>query len=143
MDGKFVCRIYGVDDNPKENRLFGHTIPSELASSLWLAPVYPERDTIREAVAAALTLYNQVHKEQWDRIERGKSLASGFNDADPQAILAWNKRMAELVAMNDIQQRIDDLRPAREGRLASPLTKIQKEWMEYHLSQADCSTASV
>lgn len=141
LDGKFVCRIFGVDDNPKDNKLFGHAIPSTLAPSLWLAPVYPERDTIKEAVAAALKLYDQVQKEQWDLIEIGKSLASGFNDADPEAILAWNKRMAELVAMNDIQQLIDDCKPVREGRLEDSLTKIQTEWMEYHLKQADYSTA--
>ena len=65
---------------------------------LWVAPIYPEKDTIREAVAAALDLYEKVANEDWESIERGKSLASGFNDADPEAILAWNKRMAELVA---------------------------------------------
>lgn len=30
-DGKFVCRIYGVEDNPKENHLFGQ----ELTGDLW------------------------------------------------------------------------------------------------------------
>ena len=50
-DGKFVCRIYGVEDNPKENRLFGMNLeealeqvgiqPSEIMGSggnilLWL-----------------------------------------------------------------------------------------------------------
>lgn len=136
-DGKFVVRIYGVDDNPKENKLFGHTIPTDLASSLWLAPIYPERATIKEAVAVALTLYNTVQEEKWDSIERGKSLAAGFNDADPQAILDWNKRMEELVAMNRIQSLIDNYKPVGEASLRSPLTKIQKEWLDSHLTRAD------
>ena len=136
-DGKFVCRIFGVHDNPKENRLFGRAIPASVAPSLWLAPIYPERDTIREAVAAALGLYEQVQQENWDGIERGKSLASGFNDADPEAILSWNKRMAELVAMNDIQQLIDSRTPAAQAHLNQPLTKIQRQWMEGKLRRAD------
>ena len=136
-DGKFVVRIYGVDDNPKSNRLFGHTIPASISSSLWLAPIYPERATIKEAVAAALTLYNNVQEEKWDSIERGKSLAAGFNDADPQAILDWNKRMEELVAMNRIQSLIDNHKSVGEASLRSPITKIQKEWLDGHLARAD------
>ena len=136
-DGKFVVRIYGVDDNPKSNRLFGHTIPASISSSLWLAPIYPERATIKEAVKAALDLYKKVENEDWDSIEKGKSLAAGFNDADPQAILDWNKRMEELVAMNRIQSLIDNHKPVGEASLRSPLTKIQKEWLDGHLARAD------
>ena len=101
---------------------------------LWVAPIYPEKDTIREAVAAALDLYGKVVNEQWDQIERGKSLASGLNDADPEAILAWNKRMAELVAMNDIQLLIDHHKPVTEVRPLPALTPIQHQWMERHLA---------
>jgi len=136
-DGKFVCRIFGTGDNPKENKLFDHTIPASIAESLWLAPLYPEKETIREAVAAALKLYKLVQEERWDEIEPGKSLASGFLDADPEAILAWNKRMAELVAMNDIAALIDHKVPVTEAKLTSPLTKIQTEWMEQQISTAD------
>ena len=138
-NGRFVCRIFGVEDNPKENRLFGHVIPAALASSLWLAPVYPERDTIRSAVAAALDLYEKVQAERWEEIEPGKSLASGFSDADPEAILAWNRRMAELVAMNHLQELIDSGVPAAKARLDHPLTKVQKEWLEDRLKQGDYS----
>lgn len=64
-DGKFVVRIFGVQDNPKENRLFGRDL-DEVAErlgtdlwdggnhTLWTAELYPEKDTVREAVAAAL-----------------------------------------------------------------------------------------
>lgn len=136
-DGQFVCRIFGTQDNPKENKLFGHTIPASLSPSLWLAPIYPERPSIREAVASALELYEKVEKGQWDQIERGKSLAAGFNDADPQAILAWNKRMAELVAMNDIAKLISSRIPAAQAHLHSPLTPIQQKWLERRLDKAE------
>ena len=136
-DGKFVVRIYGVDDNPKSNLLFGHTIPASVSSSLWLAPIYPERGTIKEAVAAALELYSHVMADEWDKVELGKSLAAGFNDADPEAILAWNKRMAELVAMNDIAELINSHTPATQVRPLSPLTKIQQQWLDSRFSRAD------
>lgn len=137
MNGKFVCRIFGVEDNPKENRLFGKELPSNLASSLWVAPIYPEKDTVQEAVAAALDLYKKVESEDWENIEQGKSLASGFNDADPNAILAWNDRMVELVAMNNLSTLIDHRVPVREVHLSAPLTKIQTEWLDRQISIAD------
>lgn len=73
-DGKFVVRIFGVQDNPKENRLFGKDL-DEVAEklgtdlwdggnhTLWTAELYPEKDTVREAVAAALNLYALVTGE--------------------------------------------------------------------------------
>ena len=140
-DGKFVVRIYGVDDNPKNNTLFGHTIPASIASSLWNAPIYPERDDIKDAVAAALKLYELVMEERWSEIERGKSLASGFNDADTEAILAWNKRMAELVEMNRLSAAIDKHTPVSSLASIGLLTKIQREWLDGRLERADYSEA--
>ncbi len=139
-NGKFVCRIFGVEDNPKEDKLFGHVIPKKIAKNLWLAPIYPEKDTIKEAIAAALDLYKKVNEEDWDNVIRGKSLAEGFNDADPEAIIAWNKRMAELVAMNDIAAIINGKKPAAEAHLSAPLTKIQNEWLENRLKDTDYGT---
>jgi len=137
INGKFVCRIFGVKDDPKENKLFGKELPKEYGSTLWNAPIYPEKDNIKDAVAAALDLYDKVTNDSWAAIEPGKSLASGFNDADPEAILAWNKRMEELVAMNNIQRMIDNHVPASEAKLSAPLTKIQTEWLENKLQKAD------
>lgn len=110
-DGKFIVRIFGVNDNPKENRLFGmdlEQIEKDLdvklwpddSHTLWSAALYPEADTIEEAVSAALNLYAIVHGEEqadlsaWKAAPK-KSLCSGFNDADPDAIIAWNRRMAD------------------------------------------------
>ncbi len=78
-----------------------------------------------------------MQEEKWDSIKRGKSLSEGFNDADPQAILDWNKLMEELVAMNRIQSLIDNHKPVGEASLRSPLTKIQKEWLDGHFARAD------
>lgn len=73
-DGKFVVRIYGVDDNPKENKLFGielskiadfFDISAEMLfedgdTSLWKTKLYPSRDTIQECMEDSIFLYNVV-----------------------------------------------------------------------------------
>ena len=135
-DGKFVVRVYGTGDNPKSNLLFGKQIPEELADTLWTAPIYPEKKTIDEAVEAALRLYTLVQSDDWESIERGKSLESGFNDADPEAIIAWNNRMAELVTMNRIQAFIDNHNPASNLGKIKGLTSIQNKWLYTHINQA-------
>ncbi len=137
LDGRFVCRIFGVEDNPKENRLFGKELPAEFGGNLWNAPIYPECDTIIEAVAEALKVYETVQSGDLSALKKGKSLAQGFIDADPEAILAWNKRMSELVAMNDIKLLIEGHKPASEGRLKAPLTKIQLKWLRSGIARAD------
>ena len=152
-DGKFVARIYGVMDNPKENSLFGKNleeIPDLWDSddhTLWTANLYPACDSIKEAVAAALNVYELMHGrgdwESWKKSMR-KSLCSGFNDADAAAIIAWDERMEELVRMDEIAKLIAAGRPAREAKNvlnSNCLTKIQEEWLESQLKHADFSTA--
>ncbi len=136
-DGRFVVRIYGTDDNPKENKLFGRKIPAQVGDTLWTAPLYPEKPTINEAVEAALKLYACVMSDKWDSVERGKSLAAGFNDADPEAIIAWNNHMAELVSMNRIRGLIDDHSPASEVDPIPALTRVQEKWLKNQLARAE------
>ena len=40
-----------------------------------------------------------------------KSLRSGFNDADPEALIAWDKRMQELVRMDRMAKMIRQRNP--------------------------------
>ena len=140
-NGKFVCRIFGTEDNSKNNRLFGKELPKEFGGSLWNAPLYPEKDSVRAAVRAALELYSAVSEERWSDVERGKSLAAGFNDADPETVLAWNKHMTELVAMNEVAARIDNRSPARECVLSAPLSDVQEHWLQEQLKSADFGKA--
>lgn len=156
-DGKFVARIYGVKDNPKEGKLFGKTLEEIIAENgidaselgegyngtLWTADMYPACDTIREAVAAALNIYDMVHGKgdvsAWRNTTR-KSLCSGFNDADPDAIIAWDNRMQELVRMDGIAKLILLGKPAKEAKdilRTNKLTPIQEQWLEKRLEKAD------
>lgn len=150
-NGKFVVRIFGVGDNPKENSLFGQDL-EEIARklgadlwngeshALWTAEIYPQMDSIREAVCAALNLYQLVHGAgdlaAWKRAER-KSLCSGFHAADPDAIIAWDRRMADLAVMHEIERAIRDRVPVHTLGKMKPLTRIQKDWLEKRLSAAD------
>ena len=157
-NGKFVVRIYGIEDNPKENRLFGQNldeigrmIGTDLwetdTHTLWTAALYPEKDTIKEAVAAALGLYDLIAGKEADceskleawKASVKKSLCSGFNAADPDAIIAWDKRMRELVQMDEITKAIRYQTPARQMKSLPQLTKIQLEWLDKRLKASDFS----
>lgn len=143
-NGKFVARIYGINDNPKENKLFGRKLEGRLWDegedhTLWFAHIYPEKKTIREAVDAAIFLYHMVMAGSTIH-KAGKSLASGFNDADPEALIAWDKRMAELVEMEQIMALIHEHAPVKDVPSLLPLTKIQREWYEEKLKTADVAT---
>jgi len=165
-DGKFVVRIYGIHDNPKgepekgctflggtfesfmqKNGISADELWHEDGHYLWNADIYPACTTIREAVKAALNVYAMAQGEGdvsvWRKARR-KSLCSGFNDADPYALIAWDKRMQELVRMDRIAKLIRAGRPAADACHvlgADHLTPIQEEWMEKRLSRADYSEA--
>lgn len=154
-DGRFVVRIYGVNDNPKETKLFGKEL-SEMGieGALWNADIYPVCATVAEGVKAALDLYDiamgagdeealAAKKASWSAAEK-KSLCSGFNDADPDALIAWDKRMSELVVMDEMAKAIEANVPYSEwsknsGICSKGLTKIQKEWLETKIAKADYS----
>lgn len=182
-DGRFVARIYGVEDNPKagvEGTFLGATLKSFMeqnglaeedlwdrngvtscgyekregngkstgsgeACTLWNACLYPVCNTIRGAVKAALNVYamsqGQGDVDTWKASLR-TSLKSGFHEADPDALIAWEKRMGELVKMDMLAKLIHAGRPVSEVRgllNGGKLTPIQEEWMEEHLASASYS----
>ncbi|MGN0520857.1 MAG: L-fucokinase [Candidatus Fimenecus sp.] len=163
-DGRFVARIYGIEDNPKNGLTNGGTLfgvplsdflvrtglqQSDIWSdgdcSLWKAKLYPICESIQQAVAAALQLYAIVHGQgavnQWLQAER-KSLSEGFQDADNTALMAWDRRMQELVQMNRFEENIDDACPITHLTGDYPvqkLTDLQKEWLSRHIEKADFS----
>lgn len=111
--------------------------------TLWNAKLYPACTTIKQALGQALNLYalsrGEGSVEQWRAHDR-KSLCSGFNEADPCALIAWEKRMEELVRMDRLSKMI------RTGAQASKsaqilgsgeLSPIQKQWFEKHVSRAE------
>lgn len=162
-DGKFVVRIYGIDDNPKGelknncsfltttlvhflriNNIEEKDLWEGENRTLWTANLYPACDTIQEAIKAALNIYALANGEgdvaAWKNARR-KSLYSGFNEADPEAIIAWDKRMQELVRMDGLVKHIRAKKPAskaQEALKSKTLTPIQQEWLEKRLKKSDC-----
>ena len=165
-DGRFVVRIYGIDDNPKQTieigcTFLGHPLSAFLEQnglaasdlwqgddhSLWEAELYPSCATIDEALSAALNVYAMAQGhgdvQAWRMSER-KSLRSGFNDADPEALIAWDKRMQELVRMDRMAKMIRQRIPSREAAAVLQtvtLTPIQREWLEKRLQREGFSEA--
>lgn len=158
-NGKFVCRIMSVKDNPKENTLFEVNLEdfakknnisfNELWNdneqhSLWNAMLYPECNTINESVAAALNVYDIFVNGNGDinlwLTQKRKSFSSGFDEADPIAIIEWNKRMSDLVYMNDIKCDINDNIPITTSSSEfskRTLSNIQKKWLQKELKLID------
>lgn len=161
-DGSFVARIFGVDDNPKagaEGTFLKTTLEGFLKKNglteenlwyedkmdaaehmLWTARIYPVCSNIRDAVDAALNVYamscGEGDVQAWKSLPR-TSLESGFHEADTDALIAWEKRMGELVQMDMLAKRIHAGRPVSELgnlRFKGKLTPIQENWMEEHLA---------
>ena len=121
MDGRFVCRMYGVSDNPKENRLFG----VELLESLWTANLYPVCATMEEAVAKTLS---------GDSSGELMSLQDSFNQADVMAILPWQENLYEQVVAEAILEMIDRGTPAEQVKAIYPT--ISRHTVNYLLDKA-------
>ena len=85
-------------------------------------------------------LHGKGDLEAWKKMQK-KSLCSGFNDADSSAIIAWNKRMQELVRMDEIAKDIRYGKPVKETAALEPLTQLQENWLEKRLKRADFSEA--
>ncbi len=159
---KFVARIYGVDDNPKGEEDFsflGTTIREfmknngiteeelwgDMPHSLWNARLYPECDDIRLAIAAALNIYEMAQGrgdvDAW-RAGVRKSLCEGFNEASSDALIAWERRMQELVEMDRLAKAIAAKVPVGEATKfvhTNSISNIQWKWLESRLERADFS----
>lgn len=163
-DGNFVARIYGVEDNSKggmaEGTFLGHPFKELLEKndiskaelweegeeeSLWNAKLYPACPTIKEALDAALNVYEIAQGGGniacW-RAAKRKSLCSGFNEADTEALIAWENRMEELVQMDKLLKMIQSGEQAAKAAnvlKTKELSPVQLEWLEKHLKKADFS----
>lgn len=118
ISGKYVVRIYGVEDNPKgffkENDSFLGSKLSKILSDnglaqgdiwrdedryLWFAELYPVCDTMQEGVQQALFLYkmcsgnaSREEAEQWKSRKR-MSLYTSFYMADVNYSRTWKDEL--------------------------------------------------
>lgn len=134
-NGKYVCRIYGKNDNPKSaytSPFMGSSI-SELIKytkiemneiwdkdipSIWNARIYPECDSATEAVSSALNLYKIIHNiadehdiKKW-RSSIRHSLEDSFNEAD---IIFMLERQSDISKKVVLENFIDDIEYGRNA----------------------------
>ena len=137
LNGKFVVRMYGVSDNPKEASLFG----KELPVPLWEAPIYPVCASMEEAVHQTL----EAWKEGFPIREDGISLKDSFNQADLSALLPWQEKVSDKVELEEILEAIDrkenltrlveEMRDGISERIKAELLKEAQRLSETELEQ--------
>lgn len=163
-DGRFVVRAYGVADNPKSRlddgaAFLGSTLEGFLAingidlgevwpdgdsgRTLWNARLYPVCATMPEAVAAALNVCAMARgvgdAATWRAAER-TSLASGFQDADTQAILDWQTQVRKRVKLEKLLNAIRDgqtCETAAQVFAGAAIDDEQKRWLEERAEASD------
>ncbi|MEY8337947.1 L-fucokinase [Lachnospiraceae bacterium 62-35] len=131
---RFVCRIYGKYDNPKSSSsasflngsisdLLNRTgiSPEEIwgktTASIWNARIYPECDSMINAVKTALIIYQIISGEaSKENIEDWKSsirhsLNSSYNEADVSEIL---RRQCDIRNRVKIENFVSDLNNGRD-----------------------------
>jgi fucokinase len=119
QDGRFVVRMYAVEDDPKMNSLFGRPLPEPL----WTAPLFPVRDTVGEALEETLKRYEAGFPDKASGTDL-ISLKESFNQVDQQALLDWQDEVSEKVnlagLLHAIQRRLPLHEPAGALRRVTP-----------------------
>jgi len=100
-DGRYCVRMYGVEDNPKEMLWFGKS----LNQPLWEARLHPVRETMHDAINAALSV---------ERKEPCFSLKESFEKADTSAIRIWQAFLHDKVQTERLLQLINKRIPIHE-----------------------------
>ena len=141
VGGKWVCRIYGTEDNPKESSgasYLGTTIDSIIEAtgvaresvwdsapaSIWNAKLFPVCDDEKAALDAALLLFRIASGEASDEEVRAwvasdrESLASSFAKSDVAAILSREDALADEVAIAKFEQALQSGSAARDAETA-------------------------
>lgn len=95
QNGLFVCRMYGVDDNPKLPVRMGEN----LCEPLWTAPLFPVKETVDEAIRSAL---------KGEKDGSCLSLKESFENADTLAMLHWRNNLKEKIIIESILESIDE-----------------------------------
>lgn len=99
MDGRFVVRMYGVEDNPKQPLYRGKPIHQPL----WTDPRYPVCATIGEALRK--TLAGEPAAEML-------SLQDSFRLADAAATRAFQEKMSDRVRVESLLELVEQRQSA-------------------------------
>ncbi len=115
-NGKFVTRVLGLSDNPKENMWLG----KKLNTSLWEAPLFSEYDTPEEAAEATISGKTGEY-----------SLKSSFNEADSSQIILWSDKLHDKISVERFLDFIDDLCPVEKLTAKELTPRVVRLLTEY------------
>ena len=101
-DGRFVARMYGITDNPKEYKW----LSTELKEPLWSTPLFKICETMEDAVEATL-----------NKATDGEliSLKDSFNKADVTQILPWQEKLNDKIKAESLLEAIDNRVSAKDA----------------------------
>lgn len=118
-NGHFVCRILGIDDNPK-NSVNSHFLNGTIAglgvsaATIWDAEIFAEEATARQAVGAALVLYRilggnatEEEKDKWEQSFR-YSFHTSFSEAETGAMDDWRENVEHRVRTDVFVKKLSD-----------------------------------
>lgn len=136
-DGRFVCRMYGVNDNPKEKKIFWRgLIEFGIDEALWTAKIYPVCDTVEEAVKETLPVIDGMLNGRGINTQAPlTSLKDSFNNADVTAIIPWQENLYEQVVAEAILDKIEHGISADEVKKDYP--SVDKHTVDYLLKKAE------
>ena len=160
QDGRFIVRIYGINDNPKDslenNGLFMGVPLKEILSKnslsiddiwntnehyLWNAKLYKPCNTIEESLKFALNLYSMVMDKKSDITEfknsNKVSLQYSFNIADVYSIINWHLKINDKVRAYNFIQSISNGVPIESAKLVFGNNGINDKQTEIILDYAD------
>ncbi|MCR4616411.1 MAG: bifunctional fucokinase/L-fucose-1-P-guanylyltransferase [Clostridiales bacterium] len=101
-NGKFTVRMYGVNDNPKEKKLFGKPINDYL----WDYKGFPVCDTVQQACEKVLS----GDLEGCEIV----SLKEGVEKLDGASLIQWQRKIIGYVEKSALLKNIDNGVSARE-----------------------------
>ena len=110
-DGKYVCYIYGINDNPNENILFSKPIDEKL----WNYRLYPECETIEKAVICALDIYegNISDCKKTDK----HSLSEIAKIGDYNYIFDLENKLDEMLPVYELDYIVNNNVPLKDTKL--------------------------
>ena len=137
-NGKYVCSIYGIEYNPKDNKLFN----IQIDQALWDKPLYLECDDYKQAIEYALKIYKAVHENNLSELNDCDkySLSSIINNTDFDRLYQWNDQIKQLSQINKIEKAIDNNIPCNNLNLSiSDISNEQLSWFDKRLIKCDFS----
>lgn len=170
-NGKYVVRVYAIEDNPKgkleENAPFLHTSLQNLVQALqadpeelwpqaqttgyyqWFAKLYPVCDSMEEAVAAALTLcrlaageaVSEEKRRAWKCAQR-MSLCESFNSADTSKLLPWQIRLENRILVQNFIGQVRKRTYYMDALSVFGDSGVSKEQFEMLMAYADTAPFS-